>query len=156
MSALNEFETALRALRVMREQKLREVEQIDLNIANFTTLMHSLPEMKERLAALGEATDRYAHLSIPKAAASYLQEVAKQPAVTRDIAEALLRGGIKTSAKSFEATVYSLLRESTSPRFRRTPDGRAWWLQDVLLPNEDWGLEGQTPPPPKTRNRAKR
>jgi hypothetical protein len=109
--------------------------------------------MQEKLAALGTPTDRYVGLSVPKAAATFLREVKQEPATTREIGEALLRGGVKTGSKNFEATVYTLLRESTAPRFRRTPDGRGWWLDGVPLPTEAWGPEGQTPPPPKTRTR---
>jgi hypothetical protein len=153
MSAIHEFETALRALRTLREQKLREIERIDLNISNFETLLATLPGMQEKLAAMGTPTDRYVGLSVPKAAAVFLKDVKQEPAVTKEIAEALLRGGITTASKNFEATVYTLLRESTAPRYRRTPDGRGWWLQETPLPNNSWGPEGQAPPPPKTRNR---
>lgn len=150
---IGEFESAIRAMRVLREQKLREVEEIELNIANFETMLQRMPEVRAKLEALGTVTSAYAHLSIPKATALYLQTHKGEPAVTKEIAEALLRGGIRTTAKNFEATVYTLLRESTSPRFRRTPDGRGWWLADVPLPNEAWGPEGPAPAPKPRQKR---
>jgi hypothetical protein len=138
-----EFENAVRALRVLREQKLREVEQIEMSLANFTALLESLPEMQAKAAALGVVTDVYAGMSIPKAAGSFL-ELNREPASTRDIAEALLKGGIKTTSRNFESLVYTTLVKSTTPKFKRTPDGRGWWIEGKPLPNLAWGEESST------------
>lgn len=153
-SLVGEFESAIRAMRVLREQKLQEVQQIEQNIANFEAMLQGMPEVQARLAALGETDDRYVGMSIPKAAAHFLAEGKGEPATTKEIATALLKGGVKTSSKNFEATLYTLLRESTAPKFRRTPDGRGWWLAEERLPNAAWGPEGQAPPAPKTRSKG--
>ncbi|BCS32688.1 hypothetical protein TBR22_A19100 [Luteitalea sp. TBR-22] len=134
-----EFESAIRAMRVLRKQKLQEVSQIEQNIANFEGMLQGMPEVQAKLAALGNTDNRYEGMSIPKAAAQFLLEAKGEPATTKEIAAALLSGGIQTGSKNFDATFYTLLRESTRPRFRRTPDGRGWWLKDSDLPNGNWG-----------------
>lgn len=145
MNATKELETAVRALRAIREQKQQEINDIDKSIEDFLRVLAKLPEGMARAQELGDITDRYATLSIPKAAEAFLREVKQGPATGKEIADALLRGGIKTTAKAFENVVYSRLQESTSPKFRRTPDGRAWWFAGVPFGTDAFGLEDSTP-----------
>jgi len=141
LHATKELETAVHALRAIREQKTQEIVEIDRTIADFLRVLAKMPESAAAAAAFGNVSDRYQGLSIPKAAEVFLTEVKQEPATSKEVAEALLRGGIRTTAKNFEATVYSRLQESTSPTFRRTPDGRGWWIQGRPLPSQAWGVE---------------
>lgn len=141
MSASKELETAVRALRAIREQKQQELLEIDRSITDFLNVLAKLPEGLARAQELGEVGDRFAQMSIPQAAEVFLRDVKQEPATGREIADALLRGGIRTTAKNFESVVYSRLQESTRPKFRRTPDGRAWWFTDVALPSQAWGID---------------
>lgn len=141
MSATKELETAVRALRASREQKKQDIVELDRSIADFIAVLAKLPEELARAQELGDITDRFVNLSVPKAAEVYLLDVKRGPAAGREIAEALLRGGIRTTSNRFEAVVYSRLQESTSPKFRRTPDSRGWWLADLPLETGAWGIE---------------
>jgi len=143
MNPSNELETAVRALRAIREQKLQDIAEIDRSIAELLNVISKLPEGLARAKELGDISDRFSGLSIPKAAEAFLRDVKGEPATTKEISDALLRGGIRTNSRSFEATVYSRLQESTSPRFRRTPDGRGWWIVRMPLPHAAWGVDAE-------------
>jgi len=124
MTIAYDLQQALRALRVLHEQKAQELANLAGSIQQMERLIQDLPEAQ---GANTEVTDKYAGLSIPGAARAYLTELGR-PAQTADIADALLAGGIRTSARNFSTTVYSILREASG--FTRRQDGLGWDLAD--------------------------
>jgi hypothetical protein len=137
-SPTHDLEAAVHALRAIREQKLQDIADIDRALQGFLVVLGGLPDSRLTAPVPADAPS-YVGVSIPKAAEQVLRTGG--PATTRQIADALRAGGIRSTAKNFEATVYSRLVESTNPQFRRTPDGRGWWIQGEPLPTAQWGAE---------------
>lgn len=128
MSITHELQQAIRALRVLREQKAQELEKIDSSIRNMSTVLADLPGGDEG----PQVTEVYKGLSIPQAARAYLAQRGC-PAQTAEIADALLAGGITTTSRNFSTTVYSILREAKG--FTRLENGAGWWLEDEEVPH---------------------
>lgn len=115
----SDLRAALEALHRQREVKLKEVAKIESAIENMKEIIGLVDGPQE------PESQEYAGMSIGDAAALV---IADQPRTTREIAEALLNRGVKTTSKNFTMTVYTVLRESK--RFRRT-NAATWELAPV-------------------------
>lgn len=138
MGLYQDLAAHMQTLRALREQKQRELDHLDETIASTQTVLDGLPEAATARKMAGEITGRFRGKSIPEAAQELLTEKG-EPMVNTDIARQLLQGGITTTSRRFETTVYAVMRESG--RFKRTPDGKAWWIKGVKLPSDAWGVE---------------
>lgn len=126
----DEMAAAAQLLRAKKAAKQQEIDAIDRAILQI-----------EQVMAMVEPTSvptstEYAGLSIGEAAVKWLEE-AGRPAATREIAEALISRGIRTTSKNFSMTVYTIIRET--PRILRLGQG-LWGLKDrdeSLLPHDD-------------------
>jgi hypothetical protein len=96
-------------------------------------------ELKVNVAELPIASDAFFGLTIPAAAKKYL-EMTKKPQRTKDIAQALLTGGMQHRSGNFENTVGSILNrngdESTGifAKLKRGTWGlRTWYKQGAAV-----------------------
>lgn len=93
--------------------------------------------------AAEEVAGLYAGKSIPEAAELFLGSVGQPPRPTREIADKLLEGGLKSQAKNLYATIFgSLRREVQKEDSRIIKVGTAWGLrdwypEDVHVPKEE-------------------
>lgn len=138
MGLYQDLAAHMQTLRALREQKQRELDHLDETIASTQTVLDGLPEAATARKLAGEITGRFRGKSIPEAAQELITEHG-EPMTNMDITKALLQGGITTTSRRFETTVYAVMRESG--RFKRTPDGKAWWIKGVKLPSDAWGVE---------------
>jgi hypothetical protein len=125
----------LAALRKEREGLLAEVSRIDQAIAALEDVADRVVEgaaVREYPEdAKGRTPGPYSLFGICEAAAAYLATV-EEPQTTREIAEALQAGGIRTTSVNFADTVGTLLRSSAA-RFGISHTGtatrRRWFLR---------------------------
>lgn len=73
--------------------------------------------------------DNWGHLGIVESAKRLLKETG-QPMTTRELAEEMVRRGVKTKSKRFSATVYVVLRES--PHFAFDSNIEKWSLKEEM------------------------
>lgn len=124
---------ALGALERLRASKLRELRAVEKAIRHLADTM-----------SVGPAQEQSNHLeykgvSILEAAKHWVTRIGA-PQSTRDIAEALVSGGIATRSRDFVSTVYATLAHASD--FRRTSDGR--WALGASDPRDH--LSSPTPP----------
>ena len=104
------------ALEAFRRQRLELTKQIEL-------IDKTIEQMEATIEAISPSSDpkstKYADMSIAEAARAFLTEKGS-PATTREIADALIDNGVKTTSKNFSMTVYTILRE-TQGFERKTP-----------------------------------
>ncbi len=100
----DEMAGAIALLRAKRASKQQEIEALDRAIAQIEQVMAMVEP-----GSVPVSTE-YAGLSIGAAAKRWLTEIGR-PASTREIAEALLANGVRTSSKNFTMTVYTIIRE---------------------------------------------
>ena len=117
---MDTVKTAIDALVHARQTKLQELQAIEQALqslgVNVARGPHPLKGRKD-----------FEDLGITIATKRYLGEVG-EPRTTREIADALREGGVKTRSKKYIASVYATLHNSRA--FKRTEDGR-WRLTDV-------------------------
>lgn len=118
LKPVEELQTAIEALKRARDAKLSELRAIDQALQ----ALGAAPESGQDRPASKDFED----LGVTAAAKRYLRE-AGMPRTTREIADALTDGGLKTRSKNYIATVYATLHNSSA--FRRTEDG-TWELTD--------------------------
>ena len=116
---MEELDRAIEALRRAREAKLAELQAIEQALEALKAPIESGRPLRER-------TKDFEDLGVTAAARRYLREE-REPRTTREIADALIAGGLKTNSKNFIATVYATLNNGTM--FKRTTDGR-WGLTE--------------------------
>ncbi len=113
-----EMQAAIQALRAQAEQKQRELAAVEKALGHLEQVARMVdPESMP-------ASSEYTGLAIAEAAKRLVTELGRS-ASTREIAQALLKRGIRTNSKNFSMTVYTILRES--PHFKRNGDG--WSLR---------------------------
>ena len=77
----------------------------------------------------GRALGPYSMCSPCEAAMAYLEEVG-EPKTSREIAMALLAGGIRTTSKRFADTLHKALRQNGSYYgIRQTSNGKRWFYK---------------------------
>jgi len=107
------MEAALEGFRRQRHELTKQIEMIDRTIEQMEATIQAISP-----SALPKST-KYADMSIAEAARAFLTDKGS-PATTREIADALIDNGVKTTSKNFSMTVYTILRE-TQGFDRKTP-----------------------------------
>lgn len=115
---MEELKAAIEALERARHAKLAELQAIE-------QALEALRAPKEGRSQLRPRIRDFEDLGITAAARRYLREE-REPRTTREIANALVAGGLKTTSKNWIATVYATLRNGRM--FRRTSDDK-WELK---------------------------
>jgi hypothetical protein len=109
---VGDLNTAIEALQRARDAKLTELHAIE-------QALEALRAPMEGRFPLDQRTKDFEDLGITAAARRYLREQ-RAPRTTREIANALIAGGLKTNSKNWIATVYATLRNGKM--FKRTKD----------------------------------
>jgi hypothetical protein len=116
---MDTVKTAIEALLRARQTKLQELQAIEQALQSLGVDVAGGQPLRGR--------KDFEDLGITIATKRYLGEVG-EPRTTREIADALREGGVKTRSKKYIASVYATLHNS--PAFKRTEDGR-WQLTDL-------------------------
>jgi hypothetical protein len=115
---ITQVQHALGALERLRASKLRELKAVE------RAIQHLVDTMAVRDTSVEPNRLEYRGVSIVDAARHWVGQIGA-PQSTRDIAEALVSGGIATRSRDFVSTVYATLAHAKD--FARTSDGR-WAL----------------------------
>ena len=115
---MEELQTAIEALERARDAKLAELRAIE-------QALEALRAPREGGSQLRPRIKDFEDLGITAAARRYLREE-REPRTTRQIADALIARGLKTTSKNWIATMYATLRNSSA--FERTKDEK-WGLR---------------------------
>jgi len=107
------MEAALEGFRRQRQELTKQIDMIDKTIEQMEATIQAISP------SLVPKSTKYAEMSIAEAARTFLVEKGG-PATTREIADALIDNGVKTTSKNFSMTVYTILRE-TQGFDRKTP-----------------------------------
>ena len=131
---MNHIDAAIADLEGWAERIITAVETLKMFRAGGGALPNVASPAVSRPASSGEIQhDTFFQMSIPDAAEKYLT-LAKKTKTTAEVAEALLRGGLKSSAKNFPSMVNTILTREA--RFVRV--------------NSEWGLNAWYPGMKKT------
>ena len=106
---------AIEALQRAREAKLAELQAIE-------QALEALKAPIEGGSSLRQKSKDFEDLGVTAAARRYLREEG-EPRTTREIADALIARGLKTTSKNWIATVYATLRNGRMFVARRTTSG---------------------------------
>ena len=121
---MEDVQAAIEALRRARDAKRVELESIEQALEKIETL--GTPT--EGGTARAQSSKDFEDLGITAAARRYLREQG-EPRTTREIADALIARGLKTTSNNLIATMHATLRNSAA--FQRTKDKR-WELKSAL------------------------
>jgi hypothetical protein len=116
---MEDLKAAIEALQRARETKHAELMAIE-------QALEALSAPIEGGRPLRQTTKDFEDLGITAAARRYLREK-REPRTTRESADALVAGGLKTNSKNWIATVYATLRNGRM--FKRTNDDK-WELAE--------------------------
>jgi len=160
------YEPVIAALKAQNEENLRMIEWLELrrNVGGGVQALGSVPSPTQQNGVAAFSNDSFFGMTIGESAKKYLNAT-KKTATARAIAEALVAGGFKTTAKNFIENVRSIL--SRSPLFvlvngqfglaewypgRKTPPKRVGAATqeeaDELTPEKAFGRASTVPPPP--------